>query len=91
MLIVENNISVAFCGNSILYYNDCPRVLEALSGGRLTQDSCLRGGASLKSLMVKGNGMGRELWPKDDCGQPSVKDLFASRNWDFVVTSAKME
>ena len=33
---------VACLGNSIQYYNDCPRLLEALSEGSITQDSCLR-------------------------------------------------
>ncbi|KAL3786326.1 hypothetical protein ACHAW5_007791 [Stephanodiscus triporus] len=55
-------ISVAFLGNSILYYNDCPRFLVNLGSGSITrQDSCLRGGASLPSLWEDGNGMGRKF------------------------------
>ena len=63
--------TVAFCGNSMLYYNDCPRLVEILltrmyyyddnvtttSTTPRLQDSCLRGGASLASLWERGNGM----------------------------------
>lgn len=64
--------TVAFCGNSMLYYNDCPRLVEILLTqmyNNLTtttvaqqqttrlQDSCLRGGANLASLWDEGNGM----------------------------------
>jgi hypothetical protein len=55
-------MSVAFLGNSILYYNDCPRFLVNLGNGSISrQDSCLRGGASLPSLWEDGNGMGRKF------------------------------
>ena len=65
--------SVAHLGNSIQYYNDCPRVLEkmllATALGRVVDlddperkrwvhsESCLRGGATVPSLWEKGNGM----------------------------------
>jgi len=56
---------VAFLGNSILYYNDCPRFLVNLgkrSGDgdehRVEhEDSCLRGGTDLSQLWDRGNGM----------------------------------
>mmetsp|Transcript_39171 Transcript_39171/g.81940 ORF Transcript_39171/g.81940 Transcript_39171/m.81940 type:complete len:367 (-) Transcript_39171:104-1204(-) len=60
---------VAFLGNSILYYNDCPRFLVNLGKGSSSdgsgsahyrveyQDSCLRGGTNLAQLWYRGNGM----------------------------------
>lgn len=50
---------VAFIGNSILYFNDCPRLLQHMMGGSMIQDSCLRGGANLSTLWSGGNGMKR--------------------------------
>ncbi|KAL7534657.1 hypothetical protein ACHAXR_006020 [Thalassiosira sp. AJA248-18] len=54
---------VAFIGNSILYYNDCPRFLVNLGQGSNQhveyQDSCLRGGTNLLQLWNLGNGMMR--------------------------------
>ena len=66
---------VAFLGNSIQYYNDCPRFLTNLSNGAISfQDSCLRGGATLVSLWEKGNGMGCK---------------FATKNAEMVVMTTK--
>ena len=50
---------VAFLGNSIIYYNDCPSFLVNLSKGHVNihQDSCLRGGTNLQQLWEQGNGM----------------------------------
>ena len=54
----ERSTRVAFLGNSILYFNDCPRLLQHMMGSdSMIQESCLRGGASLSSLWNKGNGM----------------------------------
>ena len=55
-------LQLAFLGNSMFYYHDCPRLLEqmlkaAASSSDIQQDSCLRGGATLSSLWVEGNGM----------------------------------
>lgn len=49
--------NVAFVGNSITFVNDLPRLLEALSGGNVYQNSCLHGSLNLMSIMQKGNGM----------------------------------
>lgn len=49
-------ISVAFIGNSMMYYNDFPRFMEALSGSAITQNSCLHGDASLWSILRWGSG-----------------------------------
>jgi hypothetical protein len=56
-------IRIGFVGNSILYYNDCPRLVQEMLKQRwgndalVHQDSCLRGGATLATLWEKGNGM----------------------------------
>lgn len=50
-------VSVAMIGNSIQYYNDLPRLLEAMAGGRLKQNSCLRGGADFSTHLNYGSGM----------------------------------
>ena len=51
------NVNVAFVGNSFQYVNDLPRFLEALSGGKIQQDSCLHGALNLETISLKGNGM----------------------------------
>ena len=49
---------VAFLGNSIIYYNDCPRFLMNLGKGSVKyQDSCLRPSTNLTELWEQGNGM----------------------------------
>lgn len=62
----NNRIRVACLGNSIQYYNDCPRLLERMfqaadgnddDDNNMQQNSCLRGGASIVSLFQNGNGM----------------------------------
>lgn len=50
-------VSVAFVGNSFQYVNDLPRMMEAISQGRIQQDSVLHGSLSFVSLLQKGNGM----------------------------------
>jgi hypothetical protein len=89
-------LRIAFLGNSMLYFNDCPRLLAQMISvnQRVEQDSCLRPNASLSSLWDDGNGMhdkfrspaamlpdGRSF----DIGSPSVSTLLSSRSWDFVV------
>lgn len=45
-LDIEQDVSVAFIGNSMQYFNDSPRFMEALAGGRIKhQNSCLHGDA----------------------------------------------
>ncbi len=62
----DHEARVAFLGNSIQYYNDCPRFLANLSNGAIShQDSCFRGGATLATLWEKGNGMGRTFATKN--------------------------
>jgi hypothetical protein len=88
-------ISIAFLGNSILYFNDCPRLVQHMLQQRFNtviQNSCLRGGASLPSLLKRGNGMKDKFQTTTavkadgthDIGAATVKDLL-SEKWDFVV------
>ena len=58
----SQEIQIAFVGNSMFYFNDCPRLMEQMLiqsklWDEVHQDSCLRGGASLQSLWQDGNGM----------------------------------
>jgi hypothetical protein len=61
----NNVVHVAMIGNSMMYYNDLPRLLEAMSAQtlgdnttqRIHQDSCLHGGADFATHLQSGNGM----------------------------------
>jgi len=96
-----SHVNVSFLGNSMLYFNDTPRLLQQMievTVGSVTQNSCLRGGASLSSLWEKGNGMTKKFAteqalqqggdidrPFYDVGANSVEELLKQRSWDFVV------
>ena len=91
-----NEIRVAFLGNSILYFNDCPRLVEHMlktNFSKVHQDSCLRGGASLPSLWKDGNGMRSQFGHSEnakkddgsvDIGAATVQKLL-QQNWHIVV------
>lgn len=95
----DDSIRIAHIGNSIQYYNDCPRLLESIfkdhygSEKGVTQDSCLRGGASLVSLWTKGNGMASKFATPNairpdgtyDIGRSSVQELLENEKWHFVI------
>ncbi|CAB9514151.1 expressed unknown protein [Seminavis robusta] len=94
----RKTIRIAFLGNSIQYFNDCPRLLERMfqaDGGYdgVYQNSCLRGGASIISLFKKGNGMEEKFHTDNallpdgsyDIGAPTVKDLLLEKDFDFAV------
>ena len=49
--------NVAFIGNSNLFVNDLPRLMEAFGNGKLFQDSCLHSKGSLMNIIKTGNGM----------------------------------
>ena len=60
MFLVQSEIpriNVAFVGNSFQFVNDLPRFLEALSLGKVHQDSMFHGSLSLVTLLQRGNGM----------------------------------
>lgn len=92
----RREIRVAFLGNSMFYFNDCPRLLEQMmqdTGMVVTQNSCLRGGATLVSLWMEGNGMGKKFSTPPalqedgtyDIGAATVEDLLRSNLWTTVV------
>jgi hypothetical protein len=54
---VHHHIRVAFIGNSIVFVNDLPRFMEALSAGHVSQNSCLHGATRLRTILYSGNGM----------------------------------
>jgi hypothetical protein len=93
----DTGVSVAFLGNSVLYYNDCPRLLENMSTNITQQDSVLRGGADLKKLLRRGNGDHFKMsWsasgaPCSDVGQSTVASLFQNKKWDYVVINDRMQ
>jgi len=82
----EKEIRVAMVGNSLMYYNDLPRLLEAMSGGSLSQDSCLHGSASFKSHLLYGNGM----FSKWDTGNSRIWNVSDADNYD-AATEAYQE
>lgn len=53
----NQQIHVAFAGSAYLFVNDAPRLLEAVAGGQVIQDSCLHAGGSLAAVIMTGNGM----------------------------------
>ena len=87
-MMTPTPLHLALIGNSILYYHDCPRLLEQMLLSTkqyvdVQQNSCLRGGASLASLLEQGNGM-RHKFQNDmslqpdgtyDIGAATVDDL----------------
>lgn len=93
LLNSNNTIKVAFVGNSILFFNDCPRLVQQMletNFATVIQNSCLRGGASLVSLWKDGNGMHKVYRHADgsfhdDVGAPTVKALFEQDQWNFVI------
>ena len=89
-------VRIAFVGNSIQYYYDMPRLMEALCSVRIVQDSCFRSGATLPSLLAEGSSMSDDfgISPHAKCadgsldvGAPSVPSLLlgARRPWDYCV------
>ncbi len=87
------NISVAFIGNSMTYYNDLPRFLETLSQNHLTQKSCLHGDASLTRILQTGSGMSEKFRTANaldhnqmyDLGACTVKQLLLGRDEDLEL------
>jgi len=72
-------LRVLFVGNSQVYYNDLPRMVELLAASapadrpRVTADRAVAGGASLESHWNKGDGKG------------TARARVAEGKWDFVV------
>ena len=53
----QKRIQVAFIGNSVQYFNDFPRFMEAISGDHVVQNSCLHEYATIFTIVQSGNGM----------------------------------
>lgn len=72
-------VRVLFVGNSQVYYNDLPRMVELLAASatadrpRVAPERAVAGGASLESHWNKGTGMG------------TARGRIVEGNWDFVV------
>ena len=88
-------LRIAFVGNSIQYYYDIPRLMEALCSVRIVQDSCFRSGATLPSLLAEGSSMNEDFGISPhakrsdgslDVGALTVQALLLdSAPWDFCV------
>jgi hypothetical protein len=65
-------VRVAMIGNSIQYFNDLPRVLEAMGNGNIVQNSCLHGNGNFESHLAFGNGM----YAKWQTGQARLWDEY---------------
>lgn len=83
----QRQVSVAFLGNSMFYFNDFPRFLVELSDNGIRQDSCLHGGASIPSLVQQGNGMFPQFQTP---AAIYVQSSDGSPIFDYGACSAKM-
>lgn len=81
----EPVIRVAMVGNSMMYYNDLPRVLEAMAKGNLQQNSCLHGNADFSSHLWYGNGM----WDKWTTGQARIWEIDDAPIYDYGACSVQ--
>jgi hypothetical protein len=72
-------LNVLFIGNSQIYYNDLPKIVETLAESapadrpRIRADRFVQGGASLASLWNAGTGKG------------TARAKIAEKKWDFVI------
>eukprot|EP00526_Cylindrotheca_closterium_P018654 CAMPEP_0113628314 /NCGR_PEP_ID=MMETSP0017_2-20120614/14670_1 /TAXON_ID=2856 /ORGANISM="Cylindrotheca closterium" /LENGTH=363 /DNA_ID=CAMNT_0000538613 /DNA_START=204 /DNA_END=1291 /DNA_ORIENTATION=- /assembly_acc=CAM_ASM_000147 len=91
-----DEISVAHMGNSIQFYNDCPRLLQRMLKYKYKEvisDSCFKGGANVTRLFNQGNGMEEKFDTPNallddgtyDIGAPNVTSLLQEREWDYVI------
>ncbi|CAJ1945229.1 unnamed protein product [Cylindrotheca closterium] len=93
---LDEELSVAHIGNSIQFYNDCPRLLQRMLKYKYKEvisDSCFRGGANVTRLFNDGNGMEDRFDTPNallddgtfDIGAPNVTFLLKEREWDYVI------
>jgi len=61
----DKKTRVAILGNSMVYYNDMPRLLERLSLNLIEQKSCMHALSTLTSLLITGNGMYEKFSTKE--------------------------
>lgn len=76
-------IRVAYIGNSLLFFNDCPGLIAAMaepSGLKIEYDACLRGGASLTTIGAMGCSAGQST-SRDHL----TLDKLLDRQWDYII------
>lgn len=77
----DEELSVAFIGNSYLFINDIPRIMEALSEDHIYQESVIHSsGGSLNNLLLTGNGM-YPRWKTDE----AILDSYVNENGNNVT------
>jgi len=82
----RGTVRIAFMGNSIIYYNDCPRLVQNMlsaAGYSVKQDSCLLGGSNLASLWNEGNGMAEKFATEPALIPPSQDDPDGAPKYDI--------
>lgn len=90
--------TVAFIGNSMMYFYDLPRSLEIVSDGRVRQNSILAGAGSLSNMIEKQNGMWNR-WRTDEnvvyklnvtTANETDQDFVDDTVWDFGACTIDM-
>ena len=87
----NGSLKIAFGGNSILYFNDCPGLVVAMmksTGYQVTYDACLRGGASLATLWTQGcsNEFSTTATAATNTEiRMTMSKLLRSESWDYIV------
>ena len=88
---------VAFIGNSMIYFYDLPRSLEAVSDGRVHQNSVLAAAGSLTNMREKHNGMWNRwrtdknvLYTLDEALNDDAQGFADDTVWDFGSCTVEM-
>ena len=82
-------LRVAFLGNSITFTNDLPRFMEALSSNKITQNSCLHGALTLRTLISHGNGM-HTKWQTENAVMDVIQ-VEVEENDDYITDDAQQK
>jgi hypothetical protein len=80
----DQNLNVAFIGESYFFVNDIPRLMEAISDGHIYQDSCIHAGGSLSALLATGNGM-YNRWATDEAMLYSANENYKTYGGDQPI------
>ena len=75
-------IHIAYAGNSMIYFHDTPRFFANLATKRrvASHDCCLRGGASLPSLLPSRRGLITVSVPRGKWDEKQISDLARVRD-----------
>jgi fumarate reductase subunit D len=95
-LSMMTSIKVAFAGNSMMYYQDLPRLLQQMLETKFDnvfQDSCFQGLSSISSLWTIGNTVNDTFHTDSarlsdgtyDIGAPTIQSLLNETDWNFLV------